>query len=61
MIFYRGYVVEWIDYRKDFRVYDPKYPNQTVAYEDSFQSAKKNIDFFYFLHDEIEKANAHEE
>ena len=54
MIFYRGFVVEWIDYRKDFRVYDPKYPYQTCAYEDSFSSAKKHIDEEY---DRLEDRN----
>ena len=46
MIFYRGYVIEWIDYRKDFRIYDPKYPNQTVAYmEGPLSNVKADIDF----------------
>lgn len=60
MIFYRGYVVEWVDHHKDFRVYDPKYPTQTVAYVDSFQNAKKNIDFYYFLWEEVERGNTNE-
>ena len=46
MIFYRGFVVEFVDYRNDYRIYNPKYPNQTVAYEDSFENAKKGIDFY---------------
>ncbi len=46
MIFYRGYVVEWIDYRKDFRIYKPEHPEQTVAYMDGpFSSIKEEIDF----------------
>lgn len=55
MIYYRGFVIEWIDYRKDFRVYDPKHPNQTCAYEDSFQSAKEHIDFEYSRWEENEE------
>ena len=45
MIFYRGYCVEWIENRQDFRVFKPEAPEQTVAYEDSFRSAKEDIDF----------------
>lgn len=46
MIFYRGFVIEWIDYRNDCRIYDPKHPYSTVAYEDSFEEAKRGIDFY---------------
>ena len=46
MIFYRGYVIEWIDYRNDYRIYDPKHPNWTVAYADGpLENVKKEIDF----------------
>lgn len=46
MLLYRGYVIEWIDYRDDYRVYNIKYPQQTVAYEDTIDEAKKGIDFY---------------
>lgn len=57
MIFYRGYVFEWVDYMKAFRVYDPKHPEQTCAYEKNFQQGKKNIDFLHFLYEENERIN----
>lgn len=41
---YKGYTIEFIDYRGDYRVYDPVYPQQTIAYEDSIESAKMGID-----------------
>ena len=31
---YKGYIIDYIDYRKGYRIYDPKHPAQTVAYED---------------------------
>lgn len=31
---------EWIDYRDAYRLYDPKYPQQTIAYEDDLDEAK---------------------
>lgn len=55
MIFYRGYVIEWIDYRKDFRIYDPKYPNQTVAYiEGPLSNVKADIDFHLDYRHEVD-------
>lgn len=31
---------EWIDYMDSYRLYDPKYPQQTIAYEDDLDEAK---------------------
>lgn len=46
MIMYRGYVVEFIEYRGDYRIYNPEHPNQTVAYvEGPLMNVKKDIDF----------------
>ncbi len=33
---------EWINYMKAYRLYDPKNPQQTVAYEDSLETAELN-------------------
>lgn len=55
MIYYRGFVIEYIDYRKDFRVYDPNYPQQTCAYVDSYREAKENIDYMYSRWDDNEE------
>lgn len=32
---------EWIPYRKDYRLYDPRHPEQTVAYVDSLEEAER--------------------
>lgn len=32
---------EWIDYMKAYRLYNPKYPQQTVAYEEDLEVAEK--------------------
>lgn len=31
---------EWIDHMKAYRLYDPSYPQQTVAYVDSIEEAE---------------------
>ena len=31
---------EWIDYREAWRLYDPKYPQQTIAYIDDLEDAR---------------------
>jgi len=41
---YKGYIIDYIDYRKGYRIYDPKYPAQTVAYEDYLEDAYRGID-----------------
>ena len=41
---YRRYVIEYIDYREDYRIYDPKAPYQTIAYVDSIEEAMRGID-----------------
>lgn len=41
---YKGYIIEENKNRGDYRVYDPLSPSQTIAYEDSVESAKKGID-----------------
>ena len=33
---------EWITYMKAYRLYDPRHPQQTVAYEDSEEAAKEH-------------------
>lgn len=33
---------EWISYMKTYRIYDPKYPQQTVAYEDDLDEAEQH-------------------
>lgn len=55
MIYYRGFAFEWIDYRKDFRVFDPKHPEQTCAYENSLEEGKKHIDDLYALWEKNEQ------
>ena len=32
---------EWISYMKAYRLYDPKYPQQTVAYVDDLEEAER--------------------
>ena len=44
VLFYRGYRIEYIDYSDLFRVWDPKYPSQTVAYHHTLQEAYNGID-----------------
>lgn len=41
---YKGYVIEYIPHRGDYRVYDPYQPQQTIAYVDSIEEAKQGID-----------------
>lgn len=41
---YKGYVIEYIPHRGDYRVYDPDQPQQTIAYVDSIEEAKQGID-----------------
>lgn len=33
---------EWIPYMEAYRLYDPRYPQQTVAYVDSIEEAERN-------------------
>ena len=55
MIFYRGYVIEWIDYRNDFRIINPKYPYQTVAYIDGpLENVKRDIDYHIDVMHEVD-------
>jgi len=42
--FYKSYGIEYIDYRGDYRVYDPWGNVGTIAYVDSIEEAKKGID-----------------
>lgn len=32
---------EWVNYMGAFRLYDPKHPEQTVAYVDSMEDAER--------------------
>lgn len=32
---------EWIPHMKAYRIYDPKYPQQTIAYEDDLDVAEQ--------------------
>lgn len=32
---------EWIGYMKSYRIYDPRKPEQTIAYEESVEAAEK--------------------
>lgn len=41
---YKGYMIEFIENRGDYRVYDPVHPEQTIAYEDSLEAARTGID-----------------
>lgn len=41
---HNSYVIEFIEKRGDYRVYDPIKPEQTIAYEDSVEAAKKGIE-----------------
>lgn len=41
---YNGYIIEFIEHRGDYRIYDPRYPAQTIAYEDSIEEAKQGIE-----------------
>ncbi len=41
---YKGYCIEYIETRGDYRVYDPIHPSQSIAYVDSIEEAKQGID-----------------
>lgn len=41
---YKGYCIEYIETRGDYRVYDPIHPSQSIAYVDSLEEAKQGID-----------------
>ena len=43
---------EWIPYMKAYRLYDPEYPQQTVAYVDSLEEAEaEHPEYRYVLAD----------
>lgn len=44
---------EWIDYRHDFRLYDPEYPNQTMAYADDLEEERKSHPEYIISEDRI--------
>ena len=43
-VYYKGYVIEYIPHRGDYRVYQEESPTDTVAYEDCLFEAKTRID-----------------
>ena len=43
-ILYRGFAIDWADYMDAYRVYDPRHPQQTLAYADTIESAKEHLD-----------------
>lgn len=42
---YKGYCIKFIPYRNLWRVYRFPYPNDTIAYFDTLEEAKEEIDF----------------
>ena len=43
-VHYRGYTIEWVWNMFSWRVVDDKYPQNTVAYVDSVEQAKADLD-----------------
>ena len=41
---YKGYCIDYIDYRKLYRVFKPERPQDTVAYTETIDEAVKGID-----------------
>lgn len=42
--YYKGHVIEWIDYRESYRVYKKENPEWTCFYADSIREAHEIID-----------------
>lgn len=41
---YRGFMIEFIEHRNDYRIYRPDREHETVAYADTMEEAKAGID-----------------
>ena len=41
---YRGFVFEWVEWQKMWRIYFFGRPHDTIAYEDTLEEAKQGID-----------------
>lgn len=41
---YKGYIIEWIEYLGQYRVYQKEHPEQTCGYADSIREAQEAID-----------------
>lgn len=41
---YKGYMIEWIDYLNQYRVYEEEHPEQTCGYADCIPNARYAID-----------------
>ena len=41
---YKGHRIEYVEHKESYRIYDPLYAEQTIAYEDSVEEAKHGID-----------------
>lgn len=39
----RGLNADWIEYMKAYRIYDPKYSQQTIAYEEDLTVAEQRV------------------
>lgn len=44
---YKGYAIEYIDYRGDYRIFDPSVRSGTFNYAASVEEARQVIDDFY--------------
>ena len=42
--YYKGHVIEWIEDRGAYRVYEEKHPEQTCFYADNIREAYEIID-----------------
>lgn len=45
---YKGYAIEYVDYRGDYRIYDPSVKAGVFNYADSIEEAKRAIDELEF-------------
>ena len=50
---YKGYAIEYVDYRGDYRIFDPSSHSGTFNYVASVEEARQVIDDFY--HDKDSK------
>ena len=41
---HNGYAIEYIPHRKDYRVFNPLKPDQTIAYSDAVEEVRKSLD-----------------